>query len=93
MKIIIFRYDLFDIRKRHIIESIRIHSLEVFTVHPLELCIVKYRRALAHLRIIKLPDELIKAHYLNVIFGRPSEKRNKIDYSLGDKSLLDKILI
>ena len=72
----------------HLVESVRIHCLEVLAVHPAELLIVEYRRRLADPVVVKNLNQFLEAEDLSVAVRGPSAERDEVDDCLGKESLL-----
>ena len=74
----------------HPVELVRIHSLEVFAVHPAKLLVVKNRRRFVDPVIVEDLHEFFEAEDLPVAVGGPSQKCDEVDDCLGKESLLDR---
>ena len=64
------------------IEGFGIHRLEILSIHPAELCVVKDRGRTSHAVVIKLVNELLQGENLAVTVGGPAEKGDKVDHGL-----------
>ena len=84
---------LLDIRKRHIIELVKVHGFHIFAVHPAKLLDVKYCRRFAHVMIVKHFHQLFQRKDLPVVLGAPSQERHIVYDSLCQESLLYQIFI
>ena len=84
--------DLFQIGLRHGIETLEVHLLDVFSVHPAQLHHVEHGRALGDTVIIKFLYQLLQCEHLLVGLRRPAQKGHKIHHSLRQEALVHQIL-
>ena len=84
---------LFHIRKRFFIKRIGVHFLNIFPVHPAQLCNIKHCRRFTDMMIVKCLHQFLKRIDFSVFLGAPSEKSHKIHNSFRQKSLIYQVLI
>ena len=80
-------------RQCHLIELVKIHLLQILTIHPAKFCHIKNSRGLAHMMIIKFLHQFIQCKEFIVVLRTPSEKCHKVNNRLCQKSLVNKIFI
>ena len=79
LEVVVFLQNFFHIRKCSLIEFIRIHFLDILTIHPTKFRNIKYRRRFIDMMIIKYLYQFIQCKDLSVVRRTPSEKCHIVD--------------
>ena len=93
VEIIVSLQDFLHIGKRFLIECVRIHFLNIFSVHPAQLRDIEHCRRFADVVIVKRLHKFRKSIDLSVLLGAPAQKSHEVHNSLRKESLLHQILV
>ena len=93
LEVVVFLQNFFHIRKCSLIEFIRIHFLDILTIHPTKFRNIKYCRRFIDMMIIKCLYQFIQCKDLSVVRRTPSEKCHIVDDRFWNKSLIKQVFI
>ena len=93
LKVKVSLQNFLHVWKCSFIKYFRIHFLNILAIHPAKLVNIKYSRRFINVMIIKFFNQFPEAEDLVIICRTPAQKGNIVYNCLGNKSLIQKILI